>query len=153
MCKTEIFVILDCFLPFQPLTTQKIKILKLEKIPEDIINLHICNINDNNMMYGSWDKKHKEQNFCHFGPFFCPFTPHNPKNQNFEKPKKTPWDIIILHKCIKNYDHMLYCSWDVTDVIVIFHFGLFFSLYPPNSPKKQNLKKMKKNIWKYHHFT
>ena len=26
----------------------------------------------------------------------------------------------------------------VTDVIVIFHFGLFFALLPPNSPKNQN---------------
>ena len=32
--------------------------------------------------------------------------------------------------------------WHVTDVI-IFHFGLFFTLLP-NSPKNQNLKKMKK---------
>ena len=33
----------------------------------------------------------------------------------------------------------------VTDVIIIFHFELFFALLPPNSPKNQNLKKMKKN--------
>ena len=35
---------------------------------------------------------------------------------------------IILHNCTKNHYHMLYCSWDrcVTDVIVIFHFGLCF---------------------------
>ena len=30
------------------------------------------------------------------------------------------------------------------DVIVIFHFGLFFALLPPKSPKNQNFKKMKK---------
>ena len=34
--------------------------------------------------------------------------------------------------------------WRVADVIVIFHFVLFFALLPPNSPKNQNLKKMKK---------
>ena len=27
--------------------------------------------------------------------------------------KKTPRDIIILHKCIKNYDQMMHSSWDV----------------------------------------
>ena len=27
--------------------------------------------------------------------------------------------------------------WHVTDVIVIFHFGLFFALLPPNSRKKK----------------
>ena len=34
--------------------------------------------------------------------------------------------------------------WHVTDKIVIFHFGLFFTLLPPNSPKNQNFEKMKK---------
>ena len=71
--------------------------------------------------------------------------------------KETPGHIIILHKCSKNHDHMLYYSiheiWCMTDVIVIFHFGLFFALPhpnppppPPNSPKNQNLKKMKKTL-------
>ena len=34
--------------------------------------------------------------------------------------------------------------WHVTDVIVIFHFGLFFALLPPYTPKNQNLEKIKK---------
>ena len=29
------------------------------------------------------------------------------------KKKKTPGDIIILHSCSKNHDHMLYCSGDM----------------------------------------
>ena len=37
----------------------------------------------------------------------------------------------------------------MTDVIVIFHFGLFFTLL---QPKKSKLKK-KKNARRYHHFT
>ena len=41
----------------------------------------------------------------------------------------------------------------MTDVIVIFHFGLFFAFVPPNIPKNQNLHKMKKNTERYHHFT
>ena len=32
--------------------------------------------------------------------------------------------------------------WHVTDVI-IFHFGLYFSLLPPNSPKDEKFKTMK----------
>ena len=32
----------------------------------------------------------------------------------------------------------------MTDVIVIFHFELFFALLPPNSPKNEKFKKMKK---------
>ena len=48
--------------------------------------------------------------FSHFGPFFAlPPPPNNPKNQNFEKMRQMPGD-IILHKCTKNHDHMLHCS-------------------------------------------
>ena len=42
---------------------------------------------------------------------FLPFDPPvNPKNQNFEKIKKTIGDIIILHFCTTNDDHMMYGS-------------------------------------------
>ena len=91
----------------------------------------------------------------HFGPFFALLPPslpppNSPKNQNFKKMKKMHGNIIILHKCTKNHDHMLYCSWNmacdrwhVTDVI-IFHSGLFFTLLPPQQLKKnQNFEKMK----------
>ena len=40
---------------------------------------------------------------------------------------------------------MLYYSWCVTDVI-IFHFGPFFSVFPHNNLKNQNLKKLKKSL-------
>ena len=45
---------------FDPLTSQKIKILKTRKMPGDIIILHKCTTNDN-AMYGSSDMKHKAQ--------------------------------------------------------------------------------------------
>ena len=38
----------------------------------------------------------------HFGLFF---TLSPPKNQNLEKMKKMPEDIILLHKCTKNHDY------------------------------------------------
>ena len=47
---------------------------------------------------------------CHFGPFFVLLPPNNPKNQNFEKMKKLPGDITILHICTINDNHMLYSS-------------------------------------------
>ena len=58
-----------------------------------------------------------------------------------------PGDIIILHKCTKNHDicYTVHEIWHVTDVIVIFHFGLFFAL--------SKLTKNEKNTWRYHHFT
>ena len=43
---------------------------------------------------------------------FLPFLPtNNLENQNFEKiKKKTPGDIIILHMCTANDNHMMYGS-------------------------------------------
>ena len=46
----------------------------------------------------------------HFGIYFALLTPNSPKNENFNNNKKAPGDIIILHKCTKNHDYMLYCS-------------------------------------------
>ena len=63
--------------------------------------------------------------------------------------KKTAGDLIILHKCTKNHDHVLYCSWDmVHDRCNYFNFGLFLNRLPPNSPKNQNKKKLK-NAWRF----
>ena len=75
--QTEVFVILDTFCPFTLLTTKKIQNFekKMEKLPEDIIILHRCNINENNIMYVSWDMEHDRQNILSFVTFFCPFTP------------------------------------------------------------------------------
>ena len=48
-----------------------------------------------------------------FGLFFPFYFPSSPKNKNYTKMKKTPGDIIILHMCTKNYDYMMYGSWDM----------------------------------------
>ena len=80
----------------------------------------------------------------------------SPKCENFKTMKKTPGDVIILHKCTKNHDHMPICSWDiwhVTYIIVVFHFFGNFFPFTPNSPKTQNFKKMKRKPWRYCHFT
>ena len=61
------------------------------------------------MMYVSWNTEHDRQNFFHFGQFAL-LPSNNPKNQNFEKKKKTPSDIIILHMCTINDSHMMYAG-------------------------------------------
>ena len=119
--------------------------------------------------------------FCHLGLYFalypppsCP-PPNNPENQNFEKIKKTPGDIIlqmsIYHKW-KSYDIwslrygarqtepffalssipkiMIICYtvseiWCVTHVILIFHFGLFFCPFTPPPPPLFPLPNSPKN--------
>ena len=56
---------------------------------------------------------------------------------------------IILHKCTKNHE-----IWHVMDVIVIFHFGLYFSLYlTPLTVQKMKISKKWRSAWRYHHFT
>ena len=44
---------------------------------------------------------------------FCPSTPKTPKINILKKWKKTPGDIIILHKCTKKFDEVMYISWDM----------------------------------------
>ena len=74
--------------------------------------------------------------FCHFGTFFTLLTPNNPENQNFEKMKEAPGDVIILHNV-----HQKSQSYDVcflrygvrqTEVFVILdHFLPFYTISDP----------------------
>ena len=83
---------------------------------------------------------------------FYPLTPNNLENQNSEKMKKAPGDVIILHMCTKNHDHMMYASWDVEcDRENFLSFGPFFTLTPLTIQKIKFLKK--KNTWRYYTFT
>ena len=115
-----------------PLTTQKVKILKKWKNRLEI--LYRWTINDNYMMYGSWDMKCVRQNFLSFWTILCPFTP------------LTTWKIKILknwkkHQEISSFYNgvpkiMIICYtvpniWHITDVTVIFLFGLSFAHLPP----------------------
>ena len=93
--------------------------------------------------------------FFILGDFLPFYLASSPKSENFKTMKKTPRDVIILHKCTKNHDHMPICSWDiwhVTYIIVVFHFFGNFFPFTPNSPKTQNFKKMKRKPWRYCHF-
>ena len=110
--------------------------------------------------------------FCHFGLFFALFvreiwcmtdvivishfgllfpilySPKSPKNQNFEKMKKNPGNIIISHMCTKNYDQMKYGSWDmVHNACNYFSFWAIFCPFTPITAWKiKILKKWKKHL-------
>ena len=144
------------FCPFTPLTAQKIKILKKWKKHLEISSFYIhvpkimirwCTVPEIWCMIDVIV-------ISHFGLFFA-LLPHNsPKNQNFEKMKKTPGDIIILHMCTKNYDQMLYGSWDMVhdkcNCYILF-WAIFCPFIPLTAQKIKLLKKWKKT-WRYHHF-
>ena len=89
-----------------------------------------------------------------FGPFFALLPPNNPKNQNFEHMKNMPGYIIILHMCTINGNHMIMVLeiWSTTDIIFVI-LDHFLPFYQPNNPENQNFEKMKKNTWRYYHFT
>ena len=83
-----------------------------------------------------------------FGLFF-PFYPSNsPKNENFNN-KKNPLEIPSFNTIVPKVMIIGYTVpeiWCMTHVTFIFHFGLFFALLPPNSPKNENIKKWKKYL-------
>ena len=96
------------------------------------------------MLHCSWDVI--DVIIFHFGSFFALLRPLTaPKIKIYKKMKKPPRD-IIWPKSTKNYDHMMYSSWDMAHdrCNCYSHFELFFALLPPNSPKKQNFAKIKK---------
>ena len=68
------------------------------------------------MLYCSWYMVHDSCNYFSFWAIFWPFTPQTAQKMKIKKNKKikkTPGDTIILHKCTKNHDYMIYCSWDM----------------------------------------
>ena len=117
--QTEFFLSFwTAFCTVTPLKTQKIKILeKWKKNPRDIIILHKCIKNFDHMLYYFLDMTHNRSNwYFSFWAILCPCTSlraQKIKIKKKKKMKKTPGDIIILYKCTKNHDHMLYCSWDM----------------------------------------
>ena len=60
--------------------------------------------------------------------------------------------IVILHKCTKNHDHMLYCSWDMACDRYNFFFSFWaffcrFTAHPaPQQPEKTKSKRTKYRV-------
>ena len=108
------------FCPFSNLTIQKIKILKLKKILGDIIILHTCTINDNHVMYSSWDEECNRQNVLSFWTIFCPFTPLWTQKIKILEKWKTHLKILSFHKCVPQMT-VIWCMvpeiWSATDII------------------------------------
>ena len=76
------------------------------------------------------------------------WTLKNPKNQNFWKMKKIAGDIINLHMCTKNHNHMRYSSWQTKwdkFLVILGHFSPFNT---PSSPPPQQPRPRKPKFWK-----
>ena len=112
--------------------------------------------NHNPRLYCSWDMAHDGCNYFSFWTIFCSFTAEKIKisKKMKKKKKKTPGN-IILHKCTKNHDHMLYYSWNMACDKCNCSFLLWAIFYPftPLTAPKKKWKKMKKKAFRYHHLT
>ena len=142
----RIFSFWTIFSPFTLLKTQKIKILKNWKNTLKYHHFtHVCH------KWQSYDVcflrfRARQRKFFDILGHFLPFYPNiNPKNEILKKWKKN-LGMSIFYINVPKIMAICYTVseiWRVTDVILIFHFGLFLPFYPPNSPKIQNFNKMK----------
>ena len=64
-----------------------------------------------------------------FRPLFALSTLFGPRNQNFLKITKILGDIIILHQCTKNHDHLMYTSLKIMPTALQVILGQFLSFY------------------------
>ena len=86
-----------------------------------------------------------------------PFYPlNNLKNKNEKKKKKWKkvwrcYHFIQVHHKWKSFDvwFLRYGAQDIFFLIL----GHFLIFYPTNNLKNQNIEKIKKSTWRYHHFT
>ena len=167
MGQTEFFLILGHFLPFNslspprpPLMITKIKILKKKKEKKclEILSFYtyMCTMNKDHMIFGSWNIRCDRQIFFVISGHFLPFQPpDNLKNESF-KTEKSTW---IYYHFINVYDECV--PWQSYDIWLL-RYGVqlteffvtnrifqvldhFLPFYPPNNPKNQNFKKLKKN--------
>ena len=147
--RTEFFVILGHFWPLTLLTTQKSKFWKNKKKWLVILSFY-TSVPQMMIMWCMvpevWSTT--DRIFCHFRLFFDLLPPSSPKNKNFKIMKKIIRDIIILHKCTKNHNHMLYCSWYMVCDRSNWYssFWTIFCPFTPITAQKIKIKKMKKGL-------
>ena len=136
------------FCPFTPVTTQKIKILKKWNKSWRYYFTHVYHnwqsCDEWFLRYGARRKKV----FVIFDCFLRFYPPKKPENQNFEKMKKSPGDIIILHMCTINDNHMMYGFWDMESDRQNFlsFWTIFFPFTTITNQKIEILQKWKKHL-------
>ena len=97
------------------------------------------------MTYGSWDVR-QNRVFCHFGPFSALCFP------KVLKKWKKHLKILSFYTCIPHMMIMMHGSWNMEHNRQ--NFLVFWNIFCPfYNPENYNFEKMKKNTWRYHHFT
>ena len=132
------------FLPFLPPDNPENQILKLKKIPGDIIILHICSINDKKCMVPEiWSVT---ENFLLFWTVFCPFTPLWTQKIKILKKWKKNLKILSFYKCVPEMT-VIWCMvpeiWSAMGRIFVI-LDCFLPFQSCNNPTNQNFEKIKK---------
>ena len=102
-------------------------------------HLHKHTKNHDHILYCSWDMAHDGCNYFSYWAIFCPFSPLTAQEIKIKKNnEKKHLEILSFYTEILPFYTIvpkimiIYCTEisHMTDVIVIFHFGLFFTLLP-----------------------
>ena len=103
--QAELFAILQHLLPFHPPNNPENQNFVKKKNTPGNINLHVCHKWKSYdvwfLRYGAW----RTEFFVILDHFLSFYPANNLENQKFVRIKKTPGDIIILHKCTMNGSH------------------------------------------------
>ena len=123
--------------PPSPLTAQKWKVQKNKKIK-----------NHDQIIYFSWDMAHDGCNcYISFWAVFALLPSLTAQKIKVSENKKVSGDIIILHNCTKNHDHMLYCSWHMTrDRCNYFSSWAIFCPFTPITARKIKISQKWKKL-------
>ena len=150
------------FCPFTTQTAQNMIISKKWKqMPGDIIILHMSTINQDHMLYGSWDVKCKGKSFTSFCTFLLFDPSNNPKNQNSEKIKQH-LEILSFYTCVPQMTIISCMVLEISSMTnrIFVILGYFLPFYPPenqtfekmNCSENELLRKnellWKSNFWK-----
>ena len=125
----------------------------MTKKPIDIIILHMCTLNENHMMYGSWDMECDRYNFFSSWTIFAILPLPTTQKIKMLKEWKNLLEIPSFHTSVPEMTIIL-CMipeiWSATDRIFC-HFRPFFALLP----KTQNfeIKKPPEDIIIFHKCT
>ena len=93
--------------------------------------------------------------FSSFWAIFCPFTSLTTRKIKILKKWKKLLERSSFYTCNKNHDLMMYASWDIErDRQNFLSFWASFCPFSPLTTQKiKILKKWKKRLVRYHHFT
>ena len=86
--------------------------------------------------YNIWFQWYEVQQdfFCHFGPYFCPFTPlTNQKIKMLKKWRKKHLEISSFYTNVTKILIILYCSWDMVHDASNSYFS-FWAIFWPLTP-------------------